>query len=102
MLHVSESLQWRHGVILNTIKIGLVRVFDVKVRLAAKRVIRRACQVPVNWSDLVGDVRESLIEKVGALLHNRFEGFLGCPVAFAGILKFLFRGTELGLDGVES
>lgn len=31
MLHVTEPLEWRHGVILDTIQVGLVRVFDIQV-----------------------------------------------------------------------
>lgn len=31
MLHVTETLEWRHCVVLDTVQVGLVRVFDIQV-----------------------------------------------------------------------
>src|SRR2546421_1020298 len=56
MLHVSESFQGRHGVIFDSVKIRLVRVFNIEVCLTTERVIRCARQVAIDWSDLVRDV----------------------------------------------
>lgn len=102
VLHVAESLERRHGVVFDAGEVRRVAVFDVEVGLAAEREGGAAGEVFVDVGDLFGDVRESFVEEVEALLLHLIEGLFGVFGCEACVFEVLFGGFEAGFHAVEA
>lgn len=72
------------------------------VRLSTQRVVGTARQLTVDRSDLLGDVRESLVKEIGALLHHRLEVILGFSSMLPCTLEIFLCAAKLALYTLQA
>ena len=82
------------------------RCIDARVighlRLSAQWVVGALGQLTIDRTDLLGDMREGLVEELRSLAHRFFVVLFGFPGMLAGFLEVLLRRLELVLHTLET
>src|SRR5271170_2153826 len=101
MLHISETLSWWHGVVVDASQIWFV-IIGGQVGTATGCIFGRFRQISIDGFNLFRNVIEGFVEQVVSLLHYLLESLLGSSVTLARVLEFLFRVAQSCLDRLQA
>lgn len=98
LIHVAETLHWRHGVELQTTLVRLLRVVQTEIGIPAKRMLATLRHICVNRFERVFNMVVGLQEALGALrfdLQKRLSR-LGCSLLGLFVVSFALLQTLSG------